>query len=255
MKVSESYSRAQPQQLYHKKHPGSKKVANDENIHINPKQIYEEEFSDSDEEFLHDFPRFSSRKTADPSLRKKSSSNPPSRRLYDPDSQCRKQKSKKAAFKKHVKQAPRYGAHDCYRGSRAGNAVSSSAEGLRTSRQQGTGDVNADYEAKLKAMRLRVKGQLETIRALEAQLAEATHTLATKDVQLAEAFKRLLVLEKKEKLRVRAAQDEEKQLAAGSGKLRTEESKVFQLKVCLRPLHNSTTFPDHVLTMYLNYSL
>ncbi|CAE7634653.1 unnamed protein product, partial [Symbiodinium microadriaticum] len=155
-------------------------------------------------------------------------------RLYDPESQHRRQKSKKSLVKKPLKskQVQRaYGsaAGNCYRDS---VGISSSAEGLlRRSQQQGQENIASEYQSKIKAMHLRIKGQLETIRALESQLAESSHSLTTKDAQLAEAFKRLLVLEKKEKMRVRAAQDEEKQLAAGSGKLRTEESKVFQLKV------------------------
>lgn len=152
-------------------------------------------------------------------------SSQPSRRLYDPDSQHRKQKSKRATNRKPKRLTSKYGLSggDCCR-------VSSSGEGLRTSHLSGPADITSEYESKLKAMRLRIKGQLETIRSLETQLAESTHILTTKDAQLAEAFKRLMVLEKKEKMRLRASQDEEKHLATGNGKLRTEESKVFQLK-------------------------
>jgi hypothetical protein len=192
-------------------------------------------YSDDDSSDSGQRPRYS--KERKETLRKQQKSpalvaaRPPSRSLYDPDSQYRKQKSKKTAYRKLKKTAPKYGAvgGDCCH-------VSSSAEGLRFSRlsqSQSGPEVAAEYESKLKALRLRVKGQLETIRSLETQLAEFTHTLSTKDAQLGEAFKRLMVLEKKEKMRMRASQDEEKQLAAGSGRLRTEESKVFQLKVCV----------------------
>ena len=154
----------------------------------------------------------------------------PSSRLYDPELQPKRQKTKKPMIKRPFKSVPKScpTTGNCYR---ASVGVSSSTEGHLRRSQDLRGEDCPEHESKLKAMRLRLKGQLETIRALESQMAESTHALTVKDAQLTEAFKRLVVLEKKERLRQRAAQGEESLLGAGQGRLRTEESKVLQLKV------------------------
>jgi hypothetical protein len=82
-------------------------------------------------------------------------------------------------------------------------------------------------EEKNKSLQLRVNGQLNSIRVLETQLAEANHTIAVRDLELASALKRVAQLESRAKdSNVRKEHDDDIVRRANQ----KDDGKMFQIK-------------------------
>ena len=98
---------------------------------------------------------------------------------------------------------------------------------------QGEGDAIAalnltkQVEGKNEALKLRLQGQLNSIRVLETKVAEAEHSIAVRDLELANALRRVTQLESREKDKVVRKDQEEEGLRRSGPR---EDSKLYQMK-------------------------
>ena len=83
-----------------------------------------------------------------------------------------------------------------------------------------------DTDEKNAKLKLRLQGQLNTIRVLETQLAEAQHTIAVRDLELANALRRVNQLEVREKEKCSRKEHEDNYLRRST----QEEGKMYQIK-------------------------
>jgi hypothetical protein len=106
-----------------------------------------------------------------------------------------------------------------------------------------TVNIEVEAEAKVKAIKLRMQGQLQTIRTMEKQLAEAMELLAARNKQLAQAYARLKAIDQ------RSAQASSIQLQR---KLMAEETKqVAVAEENAEKFRVSSPFIDDTHTHYL----
>jgi DNA repair exonuclease SbcCD ATPase subunit len=107
---------------------------------------------------------------------------------------------------------------------------------LRVS-QSSEGDAIAAFnltkqaEEKNDTLKLRLQGQLNSIRVLETQLAEAQHSIAVRDLELANTLRRVTQLESREREREKPERREGGEGGGGRrGAQRDESSKTYQVQ-------------------------
>lgn len=163
--------------------------------------------------------------------RRSASHSPPgvSHRLYDPLIQnIKKEKKKKRSTTPTAIPVPP-----------APTPVANLTSSIDTSRQGIANQENGyfsfhfylDCLIEKRSLQLRLQGQLQSIRVLETQLAEATQLITAKDNQLREVMKRLQTIELREKKRLKRELEERQQGSNGNQRLKLEEKKVLQLQV------------------------
>ena len=100
---------------------------------------------------------------------------------------------------------------------------------------------NLESETKLKSLQLRIKGQLQSIKSLEEKLASTVAELEDKASMLATVQRKLVSIERKEKLKYRGLSKEEHERT-----LAHVEDQLLHLKVCTYDL---CMYVSHVLLL------
>jgi hypothetical protein len=105
---------------------------------------------------------------------------------------------------------------------------------------ESTENLNGEMISQIKSLKLRLQGQIHTIRSLESQLSDANKAISGKDGQLAEIQRKLSTLETRERERGgRLARDGKVATAALTARCEGGGSLVQQLKRDVRSLTQS----------------